>query len=708
MKRTFLTFALLSAFVIVKGQPSITDLSYPASVNLFQKFEISFKLGQYLNPYDPDTISVYAIFTGPNNRCDSVIGFYYEGYTFQKINGYEVATRDNSRYATGWRIRFTPDVVGTWYFCIHAIDRHGETVLCSSRYIPFTFSCLSVSNAKGFITKANSRYLKREVVNNNHRYYRSFFPVGPNVAWYSYVGNLGHPKGFYEYEDRIDSLVNNGNYMRVWINRYPYLSLYGPEYTETPPTSYFDTTLNQKDAAELDSIISYAAQNDIALMLCFFSFGDFNYRDPDDPNDADCWEINPYNSLLDDPCDFFEDNNAKRVARNLIRYIVARWGYATNIMSWELWNEVTNMPCEGYKPFEENVFIWHKIMSDYIREIDPFHHCISTSMSEDDVYLPLFSELYLYLDFVQWHDYQNFNKAASNQQFSYILYNLSNYARTEYPNMPFFMGEFGFGKFENFSHKDPYGIDLHNSLWSSLFSTSIGPASLWWWHYLFSDPTHLNNPWLIKRYGPVLIFCQNLPILSDSFEAFTTGRTQGYKLVFDNNIETYYMKNGTEDTIYGWSQDTAFAYQSLRWLTDSVIPLGQDHGLHFIDTVVFDPNGYVYTLDPLKRPHPSSNSNLIKITFSNVPNGTQYEVHWFNSETGLEYNNATTYSVVQDIMGEKYIHISFPSFIRNLNTNTINNTFGDVVFAIYRINTIEDSKKKDNKNKILTLPLQNN
>ena len=76
MKKIILTFALLSALLFVKGQPNITDFSYPTSVNLFQLFEISFKLDPYLNPYDPDTISVYAIFAGPNNRCDSVIGFY--------------------------------------------------------------------------------------------------------------------------------------------------------------------------------------------------------------------------------------------------------------------------------------------------------------------------------------------------------------------------------------------------------------------------------------------------------------------------------------------------------------------------------------------------------------------------------------------------------------------------------------------------------
>ena len=697
MKKTILTIALLFVFFIVRGQPIITDFSYPATVNLFQLFEISFKLGPYLNPYDPDTISVYAIFTGPNNRCDSVIGFYYEGYMFREENGYEVATRDTTSNATGWRIRFTPDTVGTWYFCVHAIDRHGETVLCSSKEIPHIFTCLSVNSTNGFITTANSKYLKREEVNGYHRYYRSFFPVGPNVAWYSCKGgNWQQPKGIYQYKSYVNLLVGNCNYMRIWLTRYQYLNLYGPEFTETPLTTYFDTTLNQKDAAELDTIINYAAQHNIAVMPCFFTFGDFNGQNFQEPGDPSRWKRNPYNTIMTNPYEFFKSEDARRVTRNLIRYIVARWGYATNIMSWELWNEVTNMDIDSYDLIDDDILEWHKTMSDYIRKIDPFHHCISTSMAKYNTYSDLFSELYKSLDFVQKHNYQNINKAKSKEQFSYILFNLCNSTHSLYSEKPFLIGEFGFGNSSLYNSKDPYGIDLHNSLWSSIFSTSMGPGSFWLWHYLFSDPTNLYNPWLINRYGPVLTFCQTLPILSGSFEAFTTGVVNGHKLVFQNSIETYYMKNKTEDTIYGWSQDTAFAYQSLRWLTDSVRPRADSAGeaLHFVDNAVFDPNGYVYTLDPLKRPQPSSNSNLIKITFSNVPSGTQYEVHWINSETGLEYINSTTYSVVQNVLGEKYIHISFPAFIRNLNTNTINNTFGDVVFAIYQCSTNEDSEKR--------------
>lgn len=685
MRKNFLTIVLLSLCYAICGQPNITDLSFPTSVNLFQKHEISFKLGPYSNPYDPDTISVYAVFTGPDNRCDTVIGFYYEEYGFYMDSGdwHEHAFREENFNSTGWRIRFTPDAVGRWYFSIHAIDRYGETIKNSCKEGLCSFYCYSVANAKGFITKANSRYLRRDVVENGQRRYRSFFPVGPNVAWYSCVeSDSTRPFGIYEYRHYIDSLSGNSNYMRLFLDRYQCLNLYGPEYTQIEngsPVVYFDSLINQKDAAELDYIVTYAYQNDISLMLCFFSCQDFMYQG----DGASGWENNPYNTILGVPCQFFEDNDAKRVAKNLIRYIVARWGYATNIMSWELWNEVTNISCAGYKPIDEDIFCWHKIMRDHIRKIDPFKHCISTSMENEQAYSNLYLELYSILDFVQRHKYKSINNATSVQQLSYVLFNLSNDAHVDYPDDPFFMGEFGFGKGNVYNSKDPHGIDLHNSLWSSLFSTSMGPGSFWWWYYV-------NHKHLFKRFRPIFTFCQNLPILSDSFEAFTTGKEQNHTLQFDNNLETYYMKNRAEDTIYGWSQDTAFCYQSLRRLTDSV------SNMQFVDSVVFDPYGYLYTLNPQKRPRPSSNSNTIEIPISDMPVGTQYEIHWYNAETGMEYNSSLTFtSVQQDALGRKYIAISFPYSIRNLGTQTITNTFGDAVFAIYKHDPGGNQREKE-------------
>ena len=685
MKKLLLFF--LSITLLGKGFGQLSpSFSYPSSVDLFGLCEISFKLPiSYSNPYDPDVISVYAVFTGPDNSSYTVNGFYYEDYTFQKHNdGYEIATHNPS--SDGWRIRFTPNKVGTWTFMIRATDINGNLNIHFLN-VSHTFLCTSVENADGFISKANSRFLKRDIVRNGQRQFHSFFPVGPNIAWYSCKTDntcppYSKPYGIYEYKTYIDFLDGNANYMRVFLSRFQYLSLFGREYTQFDntghPIVYFNNTINQKDSAELDYIITYAKEHGVSIMPCIFNDTNLSYDD-----DPTSWENNPFNTIVDNPCFFFSNRNAIQITKNLIRYIISRWGYATNIMSWELWNEVSNMIdfklCN--KQIHHDIQNWHDEMTEYVATLDPFNHCITTSMGNISGHQILYNMLFNNLDITQQHNYQNIQKAKSKEQFSYILMNKSIEGHTSYPVLPFFMGEFGFGQYHDvptYSDKDPHGIDLHNSLWSSTFSTSIGPASFWWWYYLRSKS-------LFCRFRPILNFCDNLPILSESFTPHQTGETDSLRLKFPNNIETYYMINALEDTIYGWSQDTAFAYQSLRWLTDYVIPYGQEHGYHFvIENGVFDPLGYVYTLCSSKRPLPSANSNIIEIPITNQPVGSRYRVKWYDSETGLVNPSiAVTYAnVYLNGNGDKVVSFSFPSIIRNLQQQTITNTFGDAVFSL--------------------------
>lgn len=697
MNRTFLLLVLSLGMILRSfGQPQISTPAFPSSVGIFDLFEVSFKMGtSYSNPYDPNIIHIYALFIAPDNTTYKVNAFYYEGYSFFWQNGYENAVVDPSTNdGVSWRIRFTPTQVGTWRFRIIATDTYGSSTMPNTGIRNYSFACTSVDNADGFISKANSRFLKRDIVKNGQRQFHSFFPVGPNVAWYSCrdYGTFEEPRGIYDYERYIDSLSGNANYMRIWINRYQYLSLYGPEYTqrdiEGNPVVYFDNTINQKDSAELDHIITYALQHGVTIMPCIFSFGDFRDVNSQELGDPSIWWNNPYYTELGllSSCDFFTDARAIKITKNLIRYIISRWGYATNIMSWELWNEVSNMfYMENNKlsGVELDAINWHQSMADYIMEIDPFHHCITTSTGNIDNHPYIYFMVFDNLDIAQQHNYQNIQKAKSKEQFSNILYNKSIDGHNDYPNLPFFMGEFGFGadaSLPSTSEKDPFGIDLHNSLWSSLFSTSIGPASFWWWQYLDSCG-------LFKRFAPIMNFCESLPILSDSFYPNQTGVEIGHELVFpaNSNLETYYMLNTAEDTIYGWCQDTAFAYQSLRWLTDYVIPPGQEHSYHFVDeNGVFDPLGYVYTLCSSKRPLPSANSNIIEIPITNQPVGSRYRVKWYDSETGFANPFiAVTYAYVNlNGNGDKVVSFSFPSIIRNLQQQTITNTFGDAVFSL--------------------------
>lgn len=699
MKRHALLLFLLGIFMTAFAQPTVTNLNFPESAPLFGLYEVGFSLDDYDNHYDPEVIHAYAVFEGPDSQEFIVDAFYYEGYTFERYKvTREVAQRQ--RDEQGWKVRFTPNAVGEWKFRIEATDRTGSTEVSSFDGRPLTFRCEAVDSAKGFISLANTRFLQREVVEEGQRKERSFFPVGPNIAWYDAVdfGRFAKPYGIYEYCTYIDQMTDAANYMRVWLNRYQYLSLYGPEHTELVDGKlpmYFDRTLNQKDAAELDYIVDYAREHDISIMASVFNFGDFQHNpsvepptaaQPAQPGD---WINNPFHTVLGlkTNSEFFTNQEAKRIAKNMLRYVVARWGYATNILCWELWNEVANMYDDKDidQKTQRDIVQWHQEMAAFIRSIDPYHHPITTSLGSTKAEL-LYEKAFEAMDFVQYHNYQNIQKANSRQQFSAILYRLACEALDVYPSQPYFMGEFGFGQNNpagQYVEKDPYGIDLHNSLWSSAFSGSMGPASFWYWVYLRKKS-------LFQVFKPVKTFLDQLPVLSDSFRPMMTGKEAINSMVFPNNLQTYYMVNATEDTLFGWSQDTAFAYQSLRYLSDPLVK-----NRHFVDKQAVDQNAYVYTLAAERRPKASSRDNTIRIPMDHQPTGTLYEVRWFDGETGLELPEEATTAVVRwDLFKGKHLAITFPESIRNTETLAINNTLGDAAFVIYKV---QDDTPKPSK-----------
>ena len=223
MRKTLLLLALMGLLTASFAQAPIAVTDAPATVDVYDKYEVSFALYPYSNPYDPEVIDVYADFTAPDGRTLRAIGFYYEGYSFTNNNKVEVASRQRDNDC--WMVRFTPDLAGPWSVVIHAKDQQGER-----QSTTLYFNCQTRNGAEGFISAANTQYLKREVTVDGHRSYRSFFPIGPNVAWYSTADyyRFKKPYGIYDYQSYIGALSGNANYMRVWTNRYQYLSLARP------------------------------------------------------------------------------------------------------------------------------------------------------------------------------------------------------------------------------------------------------------------------------------------------------------------------------------------------------------------------------------------------------------------------------------------------------------------------------------------------
>lgn len=171
--------------------------------------------------------------------------------------------------------------------------------------------------------------------------------------------------GLTEVYNYLDKLSNNGaNTIRLFLDSYDSMSLIGHDYTTNE--DYWDI-YNQKDASHLDQIIEYCTSKNINIILVCFSYPvwteDYGYS----------FNNNPFSNIISSPFDLFTDIDAKERTKQYLRYIVSRWGYSTNVIGFELWNEVNklNETIPPIQNFDVTVKLWHDEMIQYIRQIDP-------------------------------------------------------------------------------------------------------------------------------------------------------------------------------------------------------------------------------------------------------------------------------------------------------------------------------------------------
>lgn len=145
---------------------AITGISDNGSVAKYDKKEITFNVTTSASnlqlPYDPAApagatgatgISVDGVFTSPTGKVWVQPGFYYQVFDDQTKNG------SAWFYTTGqavWKIRFSPDEVGTWQYYIKAQDRSGKV---QTGVQSFT---VTASSSHGFIrpSKTDPRYFE--------------------------------------------------------------------------------------------------------------------------------------------------------------------------------------------------------------------------------------------------------------------------------------------------------------------------------------------------------------------------------------------------------------------------------------------------------------------------------------------------------------------------------------------------------------------
>ncbi|MEI6500901.1 MAG: DUF5060 domain-containing protein, partial [Armatimonadota bacterium] len=332
--------------------------SNAATVPVYRKLELDFNPGRdYSNPYDPAVVDVQGHFTAPDGSKVDVPGFLYQAFERQKT------TEGNEQLIPAghsfWKVRFAPRVQGRYTYTVSVRDALGET-----RSDPQTFTATAPVDPRGYVRVSKTD--PRQFEFDNGEYYR---PTGINMR--DGGDQAAAQKGTFDFENYFKAFHDAGlNFVRTWM-----CAWWGGIEWSDKYHSRFDGVgrYSQYNAWRLDYAFDLAEKEKLLLELTLNSHGQLRR----DKFDAE-WMYNPYNvrngGFVASPAMFYSSQLAKKMVKQRYRYIVARWGYSQNLMSWDMVNEVDLT--EGYQ--RDTVAAWHQEMAGYLKSIDPYKHLVVT------------------------------------------------------------------------------------------------------------------------------------------------------------------------------------------------------------------------------------------------------------------------------------------------------------------------------------------
>ncbi|MBS1709098.1 MAG: cellulase family glycosylhydrolase [Armatimonadetes bacterium] len=362
------------------------------------------------NPYDTQANDVRVRFIGPTGELER-FGFF-DG----KV----------------WKVRLAAPKAGTYtgQASVNGRMAGGPVSLSLTKAEPGGY--IRVNAGKdGFVTTAGQPY----------------WPVGMNIGWDS-----GPQMTVIERLTKLGE--NGGNWSRIWQcpwdNKNPFWAenLPKPKLGEIVPQVY----------EKWDKIVRTAESHGIKFQMVLHHHGLFSSTV--NPN----WPQHPWNAknggFLTKADDFFINPRAKKYTKDMLRYVVARYGDSPSVMAWELFNEVQFTDAAQHGGWDK-VGAWHDEMAAYLKSIDPYHHLVTTSSELDK---PIWKNV----DYYQPHGYPA--DVTGMVVSAQVL-----------KDKPFFYGEVGFGG-------PPPGGKEYRAVTGGVLAAALqghaGSAQYWSWDQL--------------------------------------------------------------------------------------------------------------------------------------------------------------------------------------------------------------------------------
>jgi hypothetical protein len=164
----------------------------------------------------------------------------------------------------------------------------------------------------------------------------------------------------------------------------------------------------------------------------------------------------------------------------MIRYVMARYGYASNIAAWELCNEADLVT--DYKARKPQILAWHRRIAKVIRQFDQQPHLITTNFAIWD-----HEQSILSMPEISFSSTNHYHVKIIDRMRQAIYPNKKRFHK------PAIMAECGY----DFKGAKPDTTEryLHICLWGSYMMPFAGTGLSWWWDFIDDrDLYHMFRP----------------------------------------------------------------------------------------------------------------------------------------------------------------------------------------------------------------------
>ena len=400
------------------------------TVKKYEKFEVWIELDhvEIDNPYDPDDIDVYALFTAPSGREIRINGFY-----------------DNHRDADQWKVRFSPGETGTYSYRLHVIDAEGTGE--------------SETAAFEAVESGHHGWIRPSTVNPHyfsHDDGTTYYGVGAYSPWRNDM-------------ERFETFAaHDANLFAIWDITYGGF-VNGTGLIEEELGKY-----NQLKCGRIDSMLSIFEKSGIMLMYAIWPHDLFS-----ETVWAAQWENNPYSRLIDVD-DVYSDPLVWEYQKKKYRYMIARFAHSRSMGIWELINEMNGTDGWAHGRHRE-CYQWVEKCERYFQENDPYNHPVTASFSGG--FGEYRGELYELIDIPNIHVYpaQGWPVKYPADTMRSAMHNYAWASRRFWDNFekPAIFGEAGAGLAYFPRQDERYHIAYHNQIWASL-TNGLAATPVWW------------------------------------------------------------------------------------------------------------------------------------------------------------------------------------------------------------------------------------